>query len=205
MGQKVSPVSFRVGVTKPWMFIWTPSFKNYGKNVETFLKVRNYFKKIEKEAFISDVKLENFANNHVVTIFTSRPNLVVKKSGLGIESMSKDLEKILGGKPSLNVKDVKFQDTNAKIIGINLATQVQKGASYLRAIKKIIANAMKGGLLGIKIQISGRLNGAEIARSETYKEGSMPLHTLQSKIDYAFCEAKTKYGMIGIKVWVYKK
>lgn len=204
MGQKVSPVAFRLALKNSWPLVWQPSSSLYAKNLRVNIQILKYFKRLEKELFISHVRVESFAGSYFVTLYTSRPNLVVKKSGSGIEVISADLSKIANAKVSLNVRDVKAPDTNAKIIGVSIATQVEKRVSYVKAIKKAMQLAMKQGVLGIKICCSGRLSGAEIARSETYKEGSVPLHTLKAKIDYALTEAVTTYGVIGIKVWIYR-
>lgn len=203
MGQKVHPYGFRIGVNKTWLSRWYSS-KDYAKNLHEDLKIRKHVKDSMKFAGVSKVEIERAVNKIKVNVYTARPGVVIGKKGQGIEVLKKDLQKFTKDEVVLNIIEVKRPETDAQLIAENIAMQLEKRVAFRRAMKKSIFNARKFGAKGIKIRTSGRLAGAEIARSEWYVEGSVPLHTLRADIDYGFGEAKTVYGIIGIKVWVYK-
>lgn len=203
MGQKVHPFGFRLGVNKTWLSRWY-SNKDYGKNLHEDLKIREYIKKNLKFAGVSEVEVERAVNKVKVNVHTARPGVIIGKKGQGIDSLKKELQKITSNEIVLNIVEVKRPETNAQLVAENIALQLEKRVAFRRAMKRAIFNAKKFGAKGIKIKCSGRLGGAEIARSEWYVEGSVPLHTLRADIDYGVAEAKTVYGIIGLKVWVYR-
>lgn len=202
MGQKVNPISFRLPVTKSWSSCWFKSKESYANSVIDDLKIHRFFKPFEKTYNIKSIKIDRVVGKVIVTVFTAKPGIFIKKAEDGIENLISKLSKILGYKISINVMDVKNPSLSAKLVGIFIATQVEKRASYVRVIKKAIGDVMKSGAAGIKIKISGRLSGAEIARSEKYGEGTVPLQEIRANVDYALIEANTIYGVIGIKVWI---
>lgn len=204
MGQKVNPLSFRIQTTNAWSSKWFAD-KKYSQNIHQDLEIQRFFAAIEKPFFIHKTTIDRVLNKIFVTVHTSKPGLFVKKAMDGIENVVAQLQKITGQKVSLNVVDVKSPMLSAKLVAISIATQIERRASHVRVVKKTLADVMQFGAIGIKIGMSGRLAGAEIARSETYKEGTVPLHTLRAKVDYALVEAKTTYGIIGIKVWICNK
>lgn len=204
MGQKVNPLAFRIQTTNGWSSKWFAD-KNYAKNVHQDLEIQKFFVKLEKAFFIQKVTIDRVLNKIFVTVHTSKPGFFVKKAMDGIENVVASLQKITGQKISLNVVDVKSPMLSAKLIAISIATQIERRASYVRVVKKTLADVMHFGAIGVKIMCSGRLAGAEIARTETYKEGTVPLHTIRAKVDYAIVEAHTTYGVIGIKVWICNK
>jgi len=203
LGQKVHPYGFRLGVNKTWLSRWY-SDKNYSKNLHEDLKIRSHVKDSLKFAGVSSVEIERAVNRVKINIFTARPGVIIGKKGQGIESLKKDIQKITTNEVVLNIVEVKRPETNAQLVAENITLQLEKRVAFRRAMKRAIFNAKKFGAKGIKIKCSGRLGGNEIARSEWYVEGSVPLHTLRADIDYGFAEAKTVYGIIGLKVWVYK-
>ncbi len=204
MGQKVNPIAFRIQVSNNWNSKWF-SQKNYAINVQQDLIIQNFFKTLEKVYLIQNITIDRVINKISVTVHTSKPGFFVKKALGGIEKVVEKLQQIIGKKVSLNVVDVKSPMLSAKLVGINIAAQIERRASHVRVVKKTLTDVMHYGAAGIKISCSGRLAGAEIARSETYKEGTVPLHTIRAKIDYALVEAHTTYGVIGIKVWISNK
>ncbi len=203
MGQKVHPYGFRLGVNKTWLSRWY-SGKDYSKSLHEDLKIRTYIKDSLKFAGVSSVEIERAVNRVKVNIHTARPGVIIGKKGQGIDSLKKDVQKITSNEVVLNIVEVKRPEINAQLVAENITLQLEKRVAFRRAMKRAIFNAKKFGAKGIKIKCSGRLGGAEIARSEWYVEGSVPLHTLRADIDYGFAEAKTVYGIIGLKVWVYK-
>jgi small subunit ribosomal protein S3 len=203
LGQKVHPYGFRLGVNKTWLSKWY-SDKDYSKNLHEDLQIRNYIKNSLKFAGVSSVEIERAVNRVKVNIYTARPGVIIGKKGQGIDSLKKDVQKITSNEVVLNIVEVKRPETNAQLVAENVTLQLEKRVAFRRAMKRALFNAKKFGAKGIKIKCSGRLGGAEIARSEWYVEGSVPLHTLRADIDYGFAEAKTVYGIIGLKVWVYK-
>lgn len=203
MGQKVNPVGFRLLNNKNWESVWY-DHKNYATKLINDVKIRNFVKKNYAHCGIGSVIIERPSDKVNLIIKTSKPGVIIGKKGLDIEKINKAVEKIAGSKVDVKIVEIDKPDINASIIGQNIARQLEGRASFKKAMKKAMQSAMKYGALGIKVSVSGRLGGAEIARTEWYKEGSIPLHTLRSNIDYAIANAYTTYGVIGIKVWVYK-
>ena len=204
MGQKVNPIAFRIQVSNNWNSKWF-SEKNYAINVQQDIIIQDFFKTLEKPYLIHNVTIDRVVNRISITVHTSKPGFFVKKALGGIEKIVEKLQQITGKKVSLNVVDVKSPMLSAKLVAISIAAQIERRASHVRVVKKTLTEVMHYGAAGIKIMCSGRLAGAEIARSETYKEGTVPLHTIRAKIDYALIEAHTTYGVIGIKVWISNK
>lgn len=203
MGQKVNPVGFRLLNNKNWESVWY-DHKNYATKLINDVKIRNFVKKNYAHCGIGSVIIERPSDKVNLIIKTSKPGVIIGKKGLDIEKINKAVENIAGSKVDVKIVEIDKPDINASIIGQNIARQLEGRASFKKAMKKAMQSAMKYGALGIKVSVSGRLGGAEIARTEWYKEGSIPLHTLRSNIDYAIANAYTTYGVIGIKVWVYK-
>ncbi|HOW16683.1 MAG TPA: 30S ribosomal protein S3 [bacterium] len=203
MGQKVHPYGFRLGVNKTWISRWFTE-KDYAKNLHEDLQIRKYVKENLKFAGVSKVDIERAVGKVKVNVHTARPGVVIGKKGQGIETLKNSIQKLTKNEAVLNIIEVKRPEMDAQLISENIAMQLEKRVAFRRAMKKAIFNARKFGAKGVKIKCSGRLAGSEIARSEWYVEGSVPLHTLRADIDYGFGEAKTVYGIIGIKVWVYK-
>lgn len=205
MGQKVNPVSFRLGVVKTWDSTWY-SEKDYVNYLIEDFKIRNYIQKNYDKAFISKIEISRFPQLVNVTVNASKPGIIIGKKGAEIENISKALEKLTDNKKiSVSVREIKAPELDASVVGQDIARQIERRIAYKRAIKHAIRNAMKSGAKGIKIRISGRLNGAEIARTEEFKEGRLPLSTLTADIDYRISESHTEMGTIGIKVWIYKE
>ena len=205
MGQKVNPHGLRVGIIKGWDTQWYADKKEFGAFLKEDYDIRKYVKDTYFAAAISKVTIERAAGKVAVTIYTARPGVLIGKAGAEIEVMKKKLAKITNGKPvSVNIFEVKKPELDANIVANNIARQVEGKIAYRRAIKMAVQNTMRAGAEGIKVQICGRLNGAEMARKEMYKEGRTPLHTLRSDIDYCQAEALTKVGLLGIKVWICK-
>ncbi len=204
MGQKVNPIAFRIQVSNNWNSKWF-SEKNYAINVQQDIIIQDFFKTLEKPYLIHNVTIDRVVNRISITVHTSKPGFFVKKALGGIEKIVEKLQQITGKKVSLNVVDVKSPMLSAKLVAISIAAQIERRASHVRVVKKTLTDVMHYGAAGIKIMCSGRLAGAEIALSETYKEGTVPLHTIRAKIDYALIEAHTTYGVIGIKVWISNK
>lgn len=203
MGQKVHPYGFRLGVNKTWISRWFTE-KDYAKNLHEDLQIRKYVKENLKFAGVSKVDIERAVGKVKVNVHTARPGVVIGKKGQGIETLKNSIQKLTKNEAVLNIIEVKRPEMDAQLISENIAMQLEKRVAFRRAMKKAIFNARKFGAKGVKIKCSGRLAGSEIARSEWYVEGSVPLHTLRADIDYGFGEAKTVYGIIGIKVWVYR-
>ncbi|MBQ3235468.1 MAG: 30S ribosomal protein S3 [Clostridia bacterium] len=205
MGQKVNPHGLRVGIIKDWDTQWYADKKAFSVNLKEDYELRKYIKNTYYQAAVSSVKIERAANKVAVTIFTARPGVLIGKAGAEIELMKNNLAKIAKGKQiAINIVEVKKPDSDAQLVAEGVAAQLEKRASFRRSMKQAISRAMRLGVKGIKIMVSGRLDGAEIARSEQYHEGSIPLQTLRADIDYGFAEAHTTFGIIGIKVWIYK-
>jgi len=203
MGQKVHPIGLRVGIIRDWESRWYAE-KDYASLLHEDLKIRQYLKKRLYASGVARVEIERAANRVKVTIFTARPGLVIGRGGAEVENLRKELEKITGKQVALNIAEVKTPELNAQLVAENIALQLEKRTSFRRAMKQAIARSMRMGALGMKVKCSGRLMGAEIARTEGYSEGKVPLHTLRADIDYGFAEANTTYGKIGVKVWLYK-
>jgi len=203
LGPQVHPYGFRLGVNKTWISRWFTE-KDYAKNLHEDLQIRKYVKENLKFAGVSKVDIERAVGKVKVNVHTARPGVVIGKKGQGIETLKNSIQKLTKNEAVLNIIEVKRPEMDAQLISENIAMQLEKRVAFRRAMKKAIFNARKFGAKGVKIKCSGRLAGSEIARSEWYVEGSVPLHTLRADIDYGFGEAKTVYGIIGIKVWVYK-
>ena len=204
MGQKVSPVGLRIGVNKDWESKWYAKSKDFAKTLNTDIKIRECLDKKLKGCSVSSIVIERSNKRTNVIINTAKPGIVIGKGGEEIEKLKKELSKLSGEEVYISIVEVKQPDLNAALVAESIAAQIANRASFRVAQKKAIRNTMKAGAKGIKTQVSGRLNGAEIARSEGYAEGTVPLHTLRADIDYAHKEADTIYGKIGVKVWIYK-
>ncbi|GIX24049.1 MULTISPECIES: 30S ribosomal protein S3 [Caldimonas] len=204
MGQKIHPTGFRLPVTRAWASRWYASNRNFSQMLADDLQVREYLKQRLKNAAVSRILIERPAKNARITIFSARPGVVIGKKGEDIESLKAELAKRLGVPVAVNIEEVRKPEIDAQLIADSITQQLEKRIMFRRAMKRAMQNAMRLGAQGIKIMSSGRLNGIEIARTEWYREGRVPLHTLRADIDYGFSEAKTTYGVIGVKVWVYK-
>ena len=208
MGQKVNPHGFRVGVVKDWDTTWFADKKDFADNLIEDNKIREFIQKQYKDASVSRVLIERTQGNQgkiVVNILTARPGVIIGQKGAGIDALRKSLSKIVKGNDlTLNIKEIKNPDADAMVIAEQIAQQIEKRILVKRAIKSSLQKVMKAGVEGCKIMVKGRINGAEIARSEKFAQGSVPLHTLRANIDYGFCEAHTTYGVLGVKVWIYK-
>ncbi len=204
MGQKVNPVGIRLGIVKDHTSVWYADRKNYSKNLVTDLRVREYLEKKLAHASVSRVTIERPAQTARVTIHTARPGIVIGKKGEDVEKLRKELNGMMGVPVHINIEEVRKPDIDGKLVAQNVAQQLEKRVMFRRAMKRVVQNALRAGAEGVKIQVSGRLGGAEIARTEWYREGRVPLHTLRADIDYATAEALTTYGIIGVKVWIFK-
>ena len=204
MGQKIHPTGFRLSVTRNWGSRWYAGNSNFATMLNEDLDVRAYLKKKLKNASVGRVVIERPAKNARITIYSSRPGVVIGKKGEDIEVLKSDLTKLMGVPVHVNIEEIRKPEVDAQLIADSIAQQLEKRIMFRRAMKRAMQNAMRLGAQGIKIMSSGRLNGIEIARKEWYREGRVPLHTLRADIDYGFGEAETTYGIIGIKVWVYK-
>ena len=202
MGQKVNPIGFRVSVNKNWQSRWYAEKKIFGDCFHEDLKIRQRVKQRLENAAVAEVFIERYANRVRVTIFTARPGIVIGRKGEDIERLREDLAKMTGKEVYLEIKEVRDADLNAQLVAENIAVQLERRVSFRRALKKAIKTAMDMRALGIKVAVAGRLGGAELARSESYKEGKVPLHTLRAIIEYGFAEAHTVAGKVGIKVWI---
>jgi small subunit ribosomal protein S3 len=204
MGQKIHPIGFRLSVNRNWSSKWYANSKTFASTLSEDLKVREFLKKKLAHASLSKILIERPAKNARITLFSARPGVVIGKKGEDIENLRKQLASMMSVPVTLNIEEVRKPELDAQIIAASIATQLEKRIMFRRAMKRAMQSAMRFGAQGIKIMSSGRLNGAEIARTEWYREGRVPLHTLRADIDYGFAEANTTYGIIGIKVWVYK-
>jgi len=207
MGHKVNPIGFRLGTTRTWSSRWFASKRDYPQNLMEDIRIRNFITKKFDAAGIARVEIERAAKNLTVNIYSSRPGIIIGKKRSGAETLKDELKKICkitSGDPVLNVFEVKKPDLEAKLLGDSIKQQLERRVSFRRAMKKAIGSSIKAGAKGVKIQCSGRLGGADIARVERYMEGRVPLHTLRADIDYATSEAMTTFGLIGIKVWIFR-
>ena len=204
MGQKVNPHGFRVGVIKDWDSRWIAKNKQFADFIEEDDRIRKFIKKKYYESGISKIEIERAVNKASVSIYTGKPGVLIGKGGTGIDQIKADLLKLTGKSIAVNVIEVRRPDLDAQLVAENVAAQLERRISFRRAVKQAISRSMKAGLKGIKIMVSGRIGGAEIARKEHYHEGSIPLQTLRADIDYGFAEAATTYGRLGVKVWAYK-
>ena len=203
MGQKVHPIGLRLGINRDWESTWFDE-KNYAKKLHEDIIIRNYISSKLSRASIANIEISRTAKKVVVTVHTARPGIVIGRGGSEVESLKKDLKKLMAYDVQINVAEIKRPGLKAELVGQNVAQQLEKKVNFRRAIKKAIQSTMSMGAEGIRVCISGRLNGTDIARSETFREGRVPLHTLRADIDYALVEALTTYGIIGVKVWIYK-
>lgn len=204
MGQKVHPNGIRLGITKPYNATWYADSKDFADNLESDHQVREYLNKKLANASVSRVVIERPAKSVRVTIHTARPGVVIGKKGEDVEKLRQAISKLTGVPAQINISEVRKPELDAKLIGENIAGQLERRVMFRRAMKRAVQNAMRLGAKGIKVEVSGRLGGAEIARTEWYREGRVPLHTLRADIDYATAEALTTYGILGVKVWVFR-
>ena len=204
MGQKIHPTGFRLPVTRAWASRWFANSKNFSQMLAEDLDVREYLKAKLKSAAVSRILIERPAKNARITIYSARPGVVIGKKGEDIENLKAELSKKLGVPVAVNIEEVRKPEIDAQLIADSITQQLEKRIMFRRAMKRAMQNAMRLGAQGIKLMSSGRLNGIEIARCEWYREGRVPLHTLKADIDYGFSEAKTTYGVIGVKCWVYR-
>jgi len=204
MGQKVHPVGIRLGIVKDWTSKWYANSKDYADYLHADLMVRDFLKTRLQQASVSRIQIERPARNAHITISTARPGLVIGKKGEDIESLRKEVSSMMGIPVHINIEEIRKPELDAQLVAESVAQQIERRIMYRRAMKRSVTNTMRLGAQGIKIHISGRLNGAEIARSEWYREGRVPLHTLRADIDYGFAEANTPSGVIGVKVWIFK-
>ena len=204
MGQKVNPIGLRLGINRTWDSIWFAKKNNFGNLLIEDFKIRNYIKKNIVNSGVSQVVIERKAKKCIISIYTSRPGFVIGKKGSDIDKIKKSLSKISSSEVSLNIKEVKKPELNAYLVAENIAQQLVKRIAYRRAMKRAMQSTLRLGAKGIRVCLSGRLAGNEIARSEWLREGSVPLHTFRANVDYAEAEALTTYGIIGVKVWIYK-
>lgn len=202
MGQKIHPIGLRLGVNRTWDSIWFDE-KSFADKLHEDIIIRNYLKSRLQTASVSKVEISRTPRKVVITVHTARPGIVIGRGGSEVDKLKKDLRKLIGYEVQVNVSEVKRPALSAELVGQNVTQQLEKKVNYRRAVKKAIQSTMSMGAEGIRVCVSGRLNGVEIARSETFREGRVPLHTLRANIDYALVEANTTYGLIGVKVWVY--
>ena len=204
MGQKVNPHGLRVGVIKDWDSKWFAGKKEFGDQLVEDYNIRKFVKKACYDAGVSKIIVERKQNKVYVTLYVAKPGIVIGKGGAEIDKLKVQLEKMTGRNVNVNIMEVKNPDTNAQLVAENIAAQLEKRISFRRAMKQVMGRAMRCGIKGIKTAVSGRVGGAEIARCEQYHEGTIPLQTLRADIDYGFAEAATTYGILGVKVWIYK-
>ena len=204
MGQKVHPTGIRLGISKPWTSTWYANTADYADNLFNDHQVRQYLTKALKSASLSKIVIERPAKSIRVTIHTARPGVVIGKKGEDVEKLRKHVTKLAGVPAQINIAEVRKPELDGQLVADSIASQLERRVMFRRAMKRAVQNAMRIGAKGIKVQVSGRLGGAEIARAEWYREGRVPLHTLRADIDYATAEANTTYGIIGVKVWIFK-
>ena len=202
MGQEANPIGLRLGINRDWDSTWFDE-KHYADRLKEDIVLRRYILKKYKTASVARVQISRTSTKVSITINTARPGLIIGKSGSEVDSLKKELNKLVGHEVSVNVFEIKRPALVSSLVGESVAQQIEKKVNYRRAVKKAIQSTISMGARGIRVRVAGRLNGAEIARQETFKEGQIPLHTLRAKIDYAHVEANTTYGIIGIKVWIY--
>ena len=204
MGHKVNPTGIRLGVIKEHNSVWYADKKDYAKNLLNDIQVREFLDKRLVKASVSKIVIERPAQNARITIHTARPGIVIGKKGEDVDRLRREVSDMMGVPVHINIEEVRKPDLDARLVAQNVAGQLERRVMFRRAMKRAVQNAMRQGAEGIKVQVGGRLGGAEIARSEWYREGRVPLHTLRADIDYATYEAKTTYGVIGVKVWIFK-
>ena len=204
MGHKINPIGLRLGINRNWESRWYPDFKTAPASLGEDHKIRTFLKKELYYAGISNIIIERTAKRLRVTLVAARPGIIIGKKGADIEKLKTRLQALIGKTVAINIKEEKKAMISGQLVAENVATQIERRVAFRRAMKKVIQNALRAGAKGIKIAVSGRLNGAEMARTEWYREGRVPLHTLRAKIDYGFAESHTTYGCIGVKVWIFK-
>ncbi len=204
MGHKVHPTGFRLGITENWRSMWYANSNRFGEQLHTDHLIREFIRKRLSHASVSRIRIERPAKNALITIHTARPGIVIGKKGEDIDRLRRELTQRMGIPVHVNIEEIRKPELDAQLVAESVAQQLERRIMFRRAMKRAVGNAMRLGAQGIKIQVGGRLNGAEIARSEWYREGRVPLHTLRADIDYGFAEAHTTYGVIGVKVWVFK-
>lgn len=207
MGQKVHPTGIRLGISRPWSAVWYEDGTAFGKTLNSDLDLRNHLRKRLAQASVSRIQIERPSRAIHVTIHTARPAIVIGRKGEEIESLRRDVARLTGldlNNVKVNIEEIRKPEVDAQLVAEGIAQQLERRIMFRRAMKRAVSNALRLGALGVKVHVSGRLNGAEIARAEWYREGRVPLHTLRADIDYGFAEAKTTYGIIGVKVWIFK-
>ena len=204
MGQKVHPIGYRLGYIKDWNSTWYADSKDYANQLHADLSIRDFLKKRLSQASVSKIQIERPSGNARITIHTARPGIVIGKKGEDIEKLRREVTARMGIPVQINIEEIRKPELDAQLVAEGIAQQLEKRIMFRRAMKRSVGNTMRLGGKGIRINVSGRLNGAEIARTEWYREGRVPLHTLRADIDYGFAEAETTYGIIGIKVWIFK-
>ena len=204
MGQKVNPIGIRLKINRTWDSVWFAKKQNYGAYLIEDFKIRKYINKTIKNSGVSKIQIERPSKKCVVTIYTSRPGFVIGKKGSDIEKIKNNISKITNDEVSVNIKEIRKPELDAYLVAENISQQLEKRVAYRKAMKRAMSSALRLGAKGIKVTVSGRLGGNEIARTEWLREGSIPLHTLRADVDYAEAEAATTYGVIGVKVWIYK-
>ncbi len=204
MGQKVNPNGLRLGINKDWDSKWYANKKDYSRLLNNDIKIREYFEKNLKDAAVAKVQVERNSKRTEIIVHTAKPGVIIGRGGEAIEKLKKEISKLVDEEIQISIVDIKKPDINAQIVADSIANQITNRASFRMAQKRAIRNAMKTGAKGIKTLVSGRLGGADMARSEGYTEGTIPLHTLRADVDYGFAEADTTFGKIGVKVWIYK-
>lgn len=204
MGQKVSPTGLRLGIVKKHTSVWYAAKKDYARDLQSDLRVRKHIHSRFAQASVSRIDIERPAQTARITIHTARPGIVIGKKGEDVDRLRRELAAMIGVPVHINVEEIRKPEVDAFLVAQNVAQQLERRVRHQRAMRRVMQNAMRLGAQGVKVRVAGRLNGAEIARSETYAEGRVPLHTLRADIDYAIAEAKTTYGVIGVKVWIFK-
>ncbi len=204
MGQKVHPIGIRLGIVKQHNSLWYANPKDYSDYLVTDLQVREYLFDRLKKASVGRIKIERPSENVRITIFTARPGIVIGKKGEDVERLRKDVAKLMGLPVHINIEEIRKPNLDARLVADNIASQLERRIMFRRAMKRAVQNTLKSGAEGIRVQVSGRLGGAEIARTEWYREGRVPLHTLRADVDYASVRAETTYGTIGVKVWIFR-
>jgi len=204
MGQKINPTGFRLGIIKDWNARWYTGTKHYAANLSMDLKLRSLLKQKLAHAAVSAIIIERPTQSINITVHTARPGIVIGKKGEDIEKLRQEMTKLAGQPVHINIEEIRKPELDSSLVAENICQQLEKRIMFRRAMKRAVTNAMRLGALGVKVMVAGRLNGAEIARTEWYREGRVPLHTLRADIDYGTAEAHTTYGVIGVKVWIFK-
>ena len=204
MGQKINPIGLRVGIIRDWEAKWYAERKDYVDTLHEDIKVRKYIRRQLANSGISQIEIERAANRLRVSIHTAKPGVVIGRGGAGIERLRKELDQLTGKQTHINIIEIRVAELDAQLVAESIAAQLEKRIAFRRAMKQAMGRTMRAGAKGIKVMVSGRLGGAEMSRTEWYTEGTVPLHTLRADIDYGITEARTTYGQIGVKVWIYK-